>query len=249
MFFPRLRRHAKWMFVFLALVFGLGFVVFGIGAGGTGIGDILRGSSSSGAPSVSSARKKTEENPKDAAAWRDLATAYQTDGSTVQAIQALETYAALKPSDTDSLRELAGLYLSEGRRLQNEAQLAQLRATYLGASTQFAPTLGLDNASSLRNPISDILEQGAGEEVSGILSEAGGSFNSAVQTYRRAAEKLPKDPNLQIELAQAAEQANDAATAIAAYERFLELAPEDPSAGIVRDQLKRLKAAVAGSTG
>ena len=23
MFFPRLRRHAKWMFVFLALVFGL----------------------------------------------------------------------------------------------------------------------------------------------------------------------------------------------------------------------------------
>ena len=36
MFFPRLRRHAKWMFVFLALVFGLGFVVFGVGAGGTG---------------------------------------------------------------------------------------------------------------------------------------------------------------------------------------------------------------------
>ena len=44
MFFPRLRRHAKWMFVFLALVFGLGFVVFGVGAGGTGIGDIFRGS-------------------------------------------------------------------------------------------------------------------------------------------------------------------------------------------------------------
>ena len=32
MFFPKLRRHAKWMFVFLALVFGVGFVVFGIGA-------------------------------------------------------------------------------------------------------------------------------------------------------------------------------------------------------------------------
>ena len=29
MFFPRLRRHAKWMFVLLALVFGLGFVIFG----------------------------------------------------------------------------------------------------------------------------------------------------------------------------------------------------------------------------
>ena len=50
MFFPRLRRHAKWMFVLLALVFGLGFVVFGVGAGGTGIGDIFRdqGGTSSG---------------------------------------------------------------------------------------------------------------------------------------------------------------------------------------------------------
>jgi hypothetical protein len=45
MFFPKLRAQAKWMFVFLALVFGLGFVVFGVGSGvgGTGIGDLLQG--------------------------------------------------------------------------------------------------------------------------------------------------------------------------------------------------------------
>ena len=43
MFFVRLRRHAKWMFVFLALVFGLGFVIFGIGSDqGTGVGDLFR---------------------------------------------------------------------------------------------------------------------------------------------------------------------------------------------------------------
>ena len=41
LFFTRLRRHAKWMFVFLALIFGLGFVVFGVGSDqGTGIGDL-----------------------------------------------------------------------------------------------------------------------------------------------------------------------------------------------------------------
>ena len=59
MFFPRLRRHAKWMFVLLALVFALGFVVFGVGAGGTGIGDIFRdqGGTSSG-QSVSDAQKQ-----------------------------------------------------------------------------------------------------------------------------------------------------------------------------------------------
>ena len=42
MFFPRLRRHAKWLFVFLALAFGLGFVGFGVGAGGVGVGDLFQ---------------------------------------------------------------------------------------------------------------------------------------------------------------------------------------------------------------
>ena len=70
MFFPRLRRHAKWMFVFLAVALGGGFVLFGVGAGGTGVGDIFRGGGgSSGVPSISSAEKKTEKNPKNVQAW------------------------------------------------------------------------------------------------------------------------------------------------------------------------------------
>src|SRR5919109_5233096 len=75
MFFPKLRRHAKWMFVFLALVFAVGFVGFGVGAGGTGIGDILRGGTGSGAPSADDAQKRIDENPNDVQAFRDLATA------------------------------------------------------------------------------------------------------------------------------------------------------------------------------
>ena len=43
MFFPRLRRQAKWVFVFLAFVFAAGFVFFGVGSGSTGLGDLLRG--------------------------------------------------------------------------------------------------------------------------------------------------------------------------------------------------------------
>src|SRR4249920_938564 len=75
MFFPRLRKHAKWMFVFLAVFFGFGFVLFGVGAGGVGFGDILRGSGSGGgSQSVKSARKETEQHPQSIQAWRDLAT-------------------------------------------------------------------------------------------------------------------------------------------------------------------------------
>ena len=48
MFFPRLRQHTKWMFVFLALVFAVGFVGFGVGSGGTGLGDLLRNNGGGG---------------------------------------------------------------------------------------------------------------------------------------------------------------------------------------------------------
>ena len=83
MFFPRLRRHAKWMFVFLALVFGVGFVVFGIGA--------EPGRQPRRPPprrrrrhrrqlSVSDAREQVQKNPKNADAQRELATALQEDG-------------------------------------------------------------------------------------------------------------------------------------------------------------------------
>jgi len=45
MFFPKLRRNAKWVFLFLALVFALGFVGFGVGAGGVGFGVVLKSAS------------------------------------------------------------------------------------------------------------------------------------------------------------------------------------------------------------
>ena len=109
MFFPRLRRHAKWVFLFLALAFGLGFVGFGVGAGGVGFGDILKGSGGgSGIPSISDAQKRVDENPKDPKAFRDLATAYQAQSKTSDAIEALESYVGLRPKDTAALRELAG---------------------------------------------------------------------------------------------------------------------------------------------
>ena len=43
-------------------------------------------------------------------------------------------------------------------------------------------------------------------------------------------------------IALAAQQANDIPAAIDAFEKFLKLAPDDPSAGLIREQLKQLKA-------
>lgn len=240
------------MFVFLALVFGVGFVLFGIGAGGTGLGDILRGGGGGGGdtPSVSSARKATQENPKDAAAWRELSTALQTEGDTDEAIDALSRYVELRPKDAEALRELGGLYLADGRSKQEEAQLAQYQASFAagGADTILAPTTA-DGRPLVSDPIADAIQARASQAVQGALGQAQAAYSEAVTTYQRLVTVVPKDPNVQLELAQAAEQANDATTAIAAYRAFLKLAPDDPNAAIVRQQLKRLTGSAGAASG
>src|SRR5919197_1762665 len=81
LFFARLRRHTKWMFVLLALVFGVGFVAFGVGSGSTGIGDILRGNVFGGGGNSIDSRikddqKKIKANPDNMNAYVDLANLY-----------------------------------------------------------------------------------------------------------------------------------------------------------------------------
>src|SRR5436190_9981758 len=117
MFFPRLRRQAKWVFLLLAVIFAGGFVFFGVGSGSTGLGDLLRGnfnifgsnnSGSTNSSAVKSALKKTQAHPKDPNAWNDLATAYQTDGKLTEANAALEHVLKLKPNDIGALQRVAG---------------------------------------------------------------------------------------------------------------------------------------------
>ena len=243
MFFPRLRRHARWMFVFLAVALGGGFVLCGVGAGGTGVGDILRGGGgASGVPSISSAQKKTEENPKDVQAWRDLSTALQTDGQTDKAIAAQKRVVVLVPRDADALRELSGLYLTQAAAKQQEARSVQLRAAYQGAGQGFPGSLiSAQGQSLVDDRISTVLNATSSTEVQTLVAAAQASASEAVTAYKKIVALQPGDPNVQLELAQAAQQAGDTTTAIAAYAAFLKLAPDDPSASIVKQQLKQLK--------
>jgi Flp pilus assembly protein TadD len=251
LFFARLRRHAKWMFVFLALVFGFGFVLFGIGAGGTGLGDVFRGSAGGdGTPSVSEAREATEKNPKDPDAWRELSTALQTEGDSQAAIDALARYVELRPKDAEALRELGGLYLAQGRTKTEQAQLEQYRASFAagGVDAIIAPTTS-DGRPLVTDPIAAAIQTRAQGSVQAAASAAQAAYSEAVKVYQRLVTVIPKDPNVQLELAQAAEQAGDRTTAIAAYTSFLRLAPDDPNAAIVRQQLKQLTGSTGGASG
>jgi tetratricopeptide (TPR) repeat protein len=242
MFFPRLRRQAKWVFLFMALVFALGFVGFGVGAGGVGFGDIIKNAGTgSGAPSVSDAEQRVSENPTDPQAFRDLATAQQTAGNVDGAIDALESLVGLRPKDADALRELAALYMTKASDAQQRAQIAQLRAAYLAPATSIPALTQIGDKVLNPDPITNAISTRYSDEIQLAYGEAQSASAQAVAMYKRIAAARPSDPTLQLELAQAATDANDAQTAISAFERFLKLAPDDPTAPEVRRALKQLR--------
>ncbi len=252
MFFPRLRRHAKWMFVFLALVFGAGFVIFGIGANqGTGIGDLLRNSGGGAdTPSLADARERAEQNPKNAKAQRELATALTVEGKTEEAIVALTRFTELRPRDEGALRELAGLYLTKANRLQQDVEIAQQRANYLTGGSTFTDPLQLPEGATLDpDPIAEAVSTEANTSVNAAFTASQLAFRSAAEAYEKVVLLAPKDPNIQLELAQTAQRSGDFPRAIEAYERFVELAPDDPSTPIVKQQIKQLKAQTAQQPG
>jgi tetratricopeptide (TPR) repeat protein len=248
MFFTRLRGHAKWMFVFLALVFAVGFVGFGIGANqNASIGDLLRGSggTSAGSISVSDAREQLKKNPKSAQAQRNLATALQAEGKSEEAITYLTRYVDQRPKDQDALRELAGLHLSRAIAKAQEAQVTQQRASYLTFGSTFSSSLKLGKSGQTLqpDPIDAAISTQLSQAVSTAYTAAQQSFQSAERTYDKLVLAAPNDPNVQLELAQAAQQSGNYPKAISAYQRFLQLAPDDPSASIVKQQIAQLKTA------
>ena len=256
MFFPKIRAHAKWVFVLLAIVFAGGFVFLGVGSGSSGLGDLLSGNFSNlfGGPStngaVSKAEKRVAKNPKDVQAQKDLATALQTNNQFDRAIVTLESVRKLAPKDSDALTQLAGLYLRKADLARNRAQAIQAQQSNASSSQIF----GIDSSSKLgqafqgsadpltgvdpiNRGIQSLVSTQAGEAYSGMSS----AYKNAVAVYKQIAALTPNDPSVQFQLAQAGEAASDTATAIAAYKAFLKLAPDDPTAPAIKARLKQLQ--------
>ena len=144
LFFSRIRKQAKWVFVFLTLAFAGGFVLFGVGSSNvSGLGDIFNGIGGSGSsgPSVSKQLKATQKNPKDATAWKNLADAYDVNGDVTLAVGAWTTFTTLHPKDVDGLTHLATDYEQQFQTQTDEAQTAQLIASVFPSQRLFALTV------------------------------------------------------------------------------------------------------------
>jgi predicted Zn-dependent protease len=233
----------------LAIIFALSFVVFGVGAGGTGIGDILRGTSSSTGPSVEELQKRVAENPKNAAALLALANALQNDNRASEAVPVLERYSRLKPTDTAGLNELAALYQAKAARLRGEAQLAQLRIQEAAPEAAILPPSTTPLGKAIGDlPISGAVSGAAQAQFNTKITAMQAAYRQAQQVYERVVVLKPNDAAAQRELGYAALYANDNGTAEAAFEKYLELAPDDPEAPLIKQQLKQIKQATVPST-
>ena len=241
MFFPRLRRHAKWMFVFLALVFGVGFVVFGVGAGGTGVGDIFRDrrrARRSPSPTRGRDRGATRRTSQ---AWRDLSTALADGGRDDEAIAALNTRRRAGAEGCGRAPRARRPPPHAGDRAAAGRAARPVRAAFRAPAQGFPVAHRARRAVGRQDPIANAVNAVRASASRRAPGRADSEATHAVDAYKQLVALQPNDPNVQLELAQAAQQTGDAATAIAAYERFLKLAPDDPNASIVRQQLKQLK--------
>ena len=250
LFFSRLRHHAKWVFVFLALVFGVGFVAFGVGSGSTGISDVLRGNFFGGGTSTSSLAKDKQKaiarNPKNISAYLDLAGIYQQNQDVPKALATLRRAEKVAPKNFDVLNRIAGIYSGQAEQERLAAQNAQI--VYF-ENTVSPP--GLDTTSTLgqaisSDPYSDVLRTKANDAYSTMVA----AFTKAEASYKRlvtAAAGTSQEANAQLQLAGAAQISGDTPSAVAAYTRFLKIAPGSPNAPAVRQTLAQLKASLPPS--
>jgi tetratricopeptide (TPR) repeat protein len=143
------------------------------------------------------------------------------------------------------LEELASLYLRRASDEQQVYAVAQTRSELLSPVQVGQPPAAspLGKAlSSLTSPIQSAVASSLGTQTSDAYSKVIQFESDAVGTYKQLAKLSPKDAPTQLRLAQVAQGAGDTTTAIAAYKRFLQLAPDDPLAPTAKKTLKELEA-------
>src|SRR3954471_12087622 len=193
MFFPKLRAHAKWVFVLLAVIFAGSFVFLGVGSGSSGLGDLLQGnfgdlfgSSSGNSAQVKKDQKLIDKNPKDYAAYRDMAAAQASDGKVDAAIATLLKLKAVNPKDVDGLTQIASLYLRKADQARLVAVNAQAEAQTTADPTAFQPpaTTPFGKAfKSLSAPLSTAISTGSSTKFNDAYSRMTAAYSQAVGTY------------------------------------------------------------------
>lgn len=244
LFFMRLRRQAKWVYVLLAVLFAITFAFLGVGSGTNGLDQLFQGLNifHHGGNSVSSAQKYIQDHPNDPKGFRDLATAYEAKGDTSNAIGALQQYTNLRPKAAAVWSELAGLQATQAQTYIQQYRDAYTNRQLLAPSQSFLPTGKLGQALGT-NRAEQVASKQADATLQAVQSRAQVALSSTVDSYDKVTKLTPKDSNAWFQLAQAAQQAGNYTVAVKAYKRYLVLNPSSTSKSQIEQLIKQLSPA------
>ncbi len=244
LFFMRLRRHAKWAYVLLAVLFAATFAAVGVGSGSSGLNQLFSGifGGSSSGTSVSAAKAEIAKNP--AKGWRDLARAYEGKGETANAINALRNYVDnVRSKDASAWTELGQLQLTEGGKFAARYQRARQAAQLANPGQALLPAGSLGQALATPNPLQQLGSQQASVLLSRDGQQANTSYGDALQSYETAAKLRPHNAEAQYNVAQAAQAVGQYAVEVRALKAYLKDYPNAPSHSQVKQAIKQLTAA------
>jgi tetratricopeptide (TPR) repeat protein len=245
LFFMRLRRHAKWAYVVLAILFAATFAAVGVGSGSSGLGQLfsgLFGGGGSNTTSISGAQAEIQKHP--AKGYHDLALAYEAKGDTSGAVSALQSYVGLRPKDAAAWSQLGSEQLTDGRKLYRGYQHAQLLQQQADPGQVLKPAGKLGQLLGT-NPIQQLATQKSSTLLSQYSQEATTEYDSALQSYQKAAKLKPKDPQAQFNLAEAAQSIGQYSVALTAWKTYLKLDPTSPERTQVKSLIGQLQKALA----
>ncbi len=248
LFFMRLRRKAKLAYLVLAVLFAITFAFLGVGSGSNGgLDQLFSGLNifSSSSNPVSKAQKEIKDHPTAAKGYRDLATAYEGKGDTVNAITALQQYTTYKPKAAAAFSELGGLQMSQAQAYRTAYEAATQARQLAAPSASFLPTGKLGQGIGT-NPIEQAAASQVDASVQTLQQQTQLAYTNSVASYQKAATLQPNEPNGWFALAQSAQTSGDVTTAVKAYKHYLKLSPNSTSAAQIRQLIKQLSPTPSG---
>lgn len=232
LFFSRLRRRQRWVFLALAVLFAVSFAALGVGSGTGGLAGIYNSILGSGGDAISQANGEIQKGEL-SKGYRDLATAYQSKGDILSAISTMQTYLKTKQGRTDSAGwELLGQYertqadtsYRQYLQVQQSAAIAAPSAALRPSDPTLAGLLGT-------NPIDAYYQQQTQAQAQPLLTSATTAYTASMTAYQHGAKtakgKSARTTALQY-LAQAAQFAGNTKVALHAWHEYLTIYPHAP---------------------
>ena len=188
LFFSRLRRHAKIVYVLLALVFVFSFVLLGVGSGSNGISDALQSffgqnSGSSVGSQIHDKQDAVARSPQNVNLYLDLAGLYQSDNQEAKALATLQKARQVAPQNLDVINRIASIYGGQAGRAADN-----YRAVFAGYSQNVVNSPGLDTSSPLGQALtSDPYSQA-------LQTQLNDAYTKVTTAYRRSRASTSRPP-------------------------------------------------------